>query len=448
MSHLTFRSRFAKSFLSEDVLAKEIAKAKSAKDTLYSKKGKGSEYLGWLHLPSSIGNEEITRIRDAAERIQAQSQYLVIVGIGGSYLGAKAVIDALTNPFSVFEENKKGVKILYAGHHLDADYHARLLAFLENRDFSVNVISKSGTTTEPAIAFRMLLSLLERKYGKEEMKKRVYSTTDSSKGALKKLSDDYSFTTFVIPDDVGGRFSVLTPVGLLPIAAAGRPIAQLLDGAKAMESELQENSDPNSNIALQYAAHRNAIYQQGKKIEILVNYNPALQYVTEWWKQLFGESEGKEKKGIFPAGVNFTTDLHSMGQYIQDGERHIFETVLTVASPKTDIFLTERPDDLDGLNYLSGKKLSEVNGFANLGTLVAHADGSVPCLEIEMPSISEFCLGHLLYFFEVACGISGYMLDVNPFDQPGVEDYKNNMFALLGKKGYEEKRKQIELKLK
>lgn len=448
MSHLTFRSRFAKSFLSTDVLAQEVSKAKIARETLYSKKGKGSEFLGWLHLPSSFASSEVTRIRDAAEQIQAQSQYLVIVGIGGSYLGAKAVIDALTNPFSVFDENKKGVKILYAGHHLDADYHARLLAFLETRDFSVNVISKSGTTTEPAIAFRMLLSLLERKYGKDAMKKRVYSTTDASKGALKKLSDDYSFTTFVIPDDVGGRFSVLTPVGLLPIAAAGRSIPSLLEGAKTMEASLEKDSDPNTNLSMLYAAHRNAIYQQGKKVEILVNYNPALQYVTEWWKQLFGESEGKEKKGIFPAGVNFTTDLHSMGQYIQDGERHLFETVLSVASPKTDIFLTERPDDLDGLNYLSGKKLSEVNGFANLGTLVAHMDGAVPCLEIEIPNISEDSLGQLLYFFEVACGISGYMLNVNPFDQPGVEDYKNNMFALLGKKGFEDKKKAIEQKLK
>ncbi|TGN20384.1 glucose-6-phosphate isomerase [Leptospira idonii] len=448
MTHLSFSDRFAKKFVADSILDQQLVASGKAKETLLSKSGKGNEYLGWVHLPSSIASSELTRIRDAAEAIQSHSQYLVVVGIGGSYLGARAVIEAISSPFQNLEPSKKGVRILYAGHHLDSDYHAKLLAFLETKDFSVNVISKSGTTTEPAIAFRLLLSLLERKYGKEGVKNRVFSTTDASKGALKKLSDEYGFPTFVIPDDVGGRYSVFTPVGLLPISAAGLSVNKLIDGAKAMESLLCAESSPEKNLACLYASYRNAFYSAGKKTEVTVSYTPVLGYFIEWWKQLFGESEGKEQKGIFPAGVVFTTDLHSMGQYLQEGERNLFETVIHIETPRNDLYLTEKPEDNDGLNYLSGKKLSEVSEKAILGTLIAHSDGNVPCLEIKLPELTEETLGELMYFHQFSCGVSGYMLGVNPFDQPGVEDYKNNMFALLGKKGYESRQKEILERLK
>lgn len=443
MSNLKISDRFAKSFLTENLIQNELEKAEKARQTLLQKTGPGNEFLGWVDLPGKISGDELQKIRVAAETIQSHSQYLIVVGIGGSYLGARAVIEALTPEFSTPETQKKSVKIIYAGHHLDADYHSRLLAFLENKEFSVNVISKSGTTTEPAIAFRLLLSLLERKYGRENVKKRVFATTDKEKGALKQLADEYGFPTFVIPDDVGGRYSVFTPVGLLPIAAAGFSINKLIDGAKQMEVELKSKSAADGNIATVYAAIRNALYAKEKKTEILVSYTPALGFLSEWWKQLFGESEGKRGKGIFPASVQFTTDLHSMGQYIQDGERHLMETVIKVETPKQDVYLTEKQDDRDGLNYLAGKKLSEVNQSAMLGTLIAHRDGGVPCLEITLPVLSEEIVGELLYFFEFACGVSGYMLGVNPFDQPGVEDYKNNMFALLGKKGFEKRKEEI-----
>ncbi|MCG6139943.1 glucose-6-phosphate isomerase [Leptospira mtsangambouensis] len=443
MSNLKISDRFAKSFLTETLIQNELEKAEKARQTLLQKTGPGKEFLGWVDLPGKISGEDLQKIRVAAETVQSHSQYLVVVGIGGSYLGARAVIEALTPEFSAPETQKKSVKIIYAGHHLDADYHSRLLAFLENKEFSVNVISKSGTTTEPAIAFRLLLSLLERKYGRENVKKRVFATTDKEKGALKQLADEYGFPTFVIPDDVGGRYSVFTPVGLLPIAAAGFSINKLIDGAKQMEAELKSKSASDGNIATIYAAIRNALYTKGKKTEILVSYTPALGFLSEWWKQLFGESEGKTGKGIFPASVQFTTDLHSMGQYIQDGERLLMETVIKVEAPKQDVYLTEKTDDRDGLNYLAGKKLSEVNQSAMLGTLIAHRDGGVPCLEITLPTLNEEIVGELLYFFEFACGVSGYMLGVNPFDQPGVEDYKNNMFALLGKKGFEKRKEEI-----
>ncbi|MCW7488464.1 glucose-6-phosphate isomerase [Leptospira meyeri] len=443
MSNLKISDRFAKSFLTETLIQNELEKAEKARQTLLQKTGPGNEFLGWVDLPGKINGDDLQKLRVAAETIQSHSQFLVVVGIGGSYLGARAVIEALTPEFSAPETQKKSVKIIYAGHHLDADYHSRLLAFLENKEFSVNVISKSGTTTEPAIAFRLLLSLLERKYGRENVKKRVFATTDREKGALKQLADEYGFPTFVIPDDVGGRYSVFTPVGLLPIAAAGFSINKLIDGAKQMEAELKSKSASDGNIATIYAAIRNALYTKGKKTEILVSYTPALGFLSEWWKQLFGESEGKTGKGIFPASVQFTTDLHSMGQYIQDGERLLMETVIKVEAPKQDVYLTEKPDDRDGLNYLAGKKLSEVNQSAMLGTLIAHRDGGVPCLEITLPTLNEEIVGELLYFFEFACGISGYMLGVNPFDQPGVEDYKNNMFALLGKKGFEKRKEEI-----
>ncbi|PKA13692.1 glucose-6-phosphate isomerase [Leptospira meyeri] len=443
MSNLKISDRFAKSFLTETLIQNELEKAEKARQTLLQKTGPGNEFLGWVDLPGKINGDDLQKLRVAAETIQSHSQFLVVVGIGGSYLGARAVIEALTPEFSAPETQKKSVKIIYAGHHLDADYHSRLLAFLENKEFSVNVISKSGTTTEPAIAFRLLLSLLERKYGRENVKKRVFATTDREKGALKQLAEEYGFPTFVIPDDVGGRYSVFTPVGLLPIAAAGFSINKLIDGAKQMEAELKSKSASDGNIATIYAAIRNALYTKGKKTEILVSYTPALGFLSEWWKQLFGESEGKTGKGIFPASVQFTTDLHSMGQYIQDGERLLMETVIKVEAPKQDVYLTEKPDDRDGLNYLAGKKLSEVNQSAMLGTLIAHRDGGVPCLEITLPTLNEEIVGELLYFFEFACGISGYMLGVNPFDQPGVEDYKNNMFALLGKKGFEKRKEEI-----
>ncbi|EKJ88085.1 glucose-6-phosphate isomerase [Leptospira meyeri] len=443
MSNLKISDRFAKSFLTETLIQNELEKAEKARQTLLQKTGPGNEFLGWVDLPGKISGDDLQKLRVAAETIQSHSQFLVVVGIGGSYLGARAVIEALTPEFSAPETQKKSVKIIYAGHHLDADYHSRLLAFLENKEFSVNVISKSGTTTEPAIAFRLLLSLLERKYGRENVKKRVFATTDREKGALKQLADEYGFPTFVIPDDVGGRYSVFTPVGLLPIAAAGFSINKLIDGAKQMETELKSKSASDGNIATIYAAIRNALYTKGKKTEILVSYTPALSFLSEWWKQLFGESEGKTGKGIFPASVQFTTDLHSMGQYIQDGERLLMETVIKVEAPKQDVYLTEKPDDRDGLNYLAGKKLSEVNQSAMLGTLIAHRDGGVPCLEITLPTLNEEMVGELLYFFEFACGVSGYMLGVNPFDQPGVEDYKNNMFALLGKKGFEKRKEEI-----
>ncbi len=443
MSNLKISDRFVKPFLSQSTLEKELERAEEARQTVLNRNGLGNEFLGWVDLPSQIKAEELQSIRKAAETIQSHSQYLVVVGIGGSYLGARAVIEALTPDFSSPESQKKSVKILYAGHHLDADYHFRLLAFLENKEFSVNVISKSGTTTEPAIAFRLLLSLLERKYGKENIKNRVFATTDKSKGALKQLAEEYGFPTFVIPDDVGGRYSVFTPVGLLPIAASGYSINKLIDGAKQMELDLKSSKANEGNLACLYAAIRNALYASGKSTEIFVSYNPALGYLAEWWKQLFGESEGKTGKGIFPASVQFTTDLHSMGQYIQDGERKLMETVIRIETPKQDVYLTEKTDDKDGLNYLAGKKLSEVNESAMLGTLIAHKDGGVPCLEIVLPTIDEERLGGLLYFYEFSCAISGYMLGVNPFDQPGVEDYKNNMFALLGKKGFETRKEEI-----
>lgn len=441
------KTRFVNRFIPPISLQENIDKAWDAYNKLISRKGEGNEFLGWIDLPGSIAEEELTRIESIAEKIRKNSEYLVVVGIGGSYLGSRAVIEACRNPFSVYESgNSENTKIIYAGHHLDPSYHYQLIEFLRDKDFSVNVISKSGTTTEPAVAFRLLLELLEDKYGKEGTKDRVVATTDSSKGALKKFSDDYGFETFVIPDDVGGRFSVLTPVGLIPIAVSGANIRELVAGAKDMSLDLLDSNNKN-NLAVQYAYLRNAIYGTGRKVEILVNYNPAFHYFTEWWKQLYGESEGKSEKGIFPAGVNLTTDLHSMGQYIQDGERILFETVVQFGKPRHDLELVEREGDVDGLNYLKGQFLSWVGEKATLGTLVAHSDGGVPCIELMVPELNEYNLGQLIYFFEFACGISGYILGVNPFDQPGVEDYKNNMFALLGKAGYEKKKEAIESRL-
>ena len=445
MNNIQVHSKFTKGFLTESEIESELKNADKNREYLYSKKGEGNEFLGWVDLPGRISVSELESLETAAKEIQNQSEFLVVVGIGGSYLGARAVLEATTNPFHVYS-NDKPTKIIYAGHHIDSEYHVDLLDFLKDKNFSVNVISKSGTTTEPALAFRSLLNLLEKKYGKEGTKKRVFSTTDAKKGALKKFSDEYGFKTFVIPDDVGGRYSVLTPVGLLPIATAGKNIRSLLKGAQNAEVSLK-NKTGSQNLACLYAALRNALYKKGKKVEILVNYNPRLHYLTEWWKQLYGESEGKGKKGIFPAGVDFTSDLHSMGQYIQDGERILFETVLNLQNPARELTIEDFPGDPDGLNYLTGKTLSYVNSKAIQGTKLAHHEGGVPNIELELKDLSEETIGELIYFFEYACGISGYMLGINPFDQPGVEDYKNNMFALLGKKGYEEKKREVESKL-
>ena len=439
-------SNFTKGFLTNSEIDSEIDNANKAREILHSKTGGGKEFLGWVDLPMRTESKEIEAIEEAASEIQNQSEFLVVVGIGGSYLGARAVLEATTSPFSVYNKDKKSVKILYAGHHIDSEYHTELLEFLKDRDFSVNVISKSGTTTEPALAFRSLLALSEKKYGKDGTKKRIYSTTDSKKGALKKLSDEYGFKTFVIPDDVGGRYSVLTPVGLLPIASAGKDIRSLHRGALELEESFKHHSGA-ENIACVYAALRNALYKKGKKVEILVNYNPKMHFIAEWWKQLYGESEGKGQKGIFPAGVDFTSDLHSMGQYIQDGERFLFETVFNMETPSKDMTIQEFQGDPDGLNYLAGKTLSYVNSKAIQGTKLAHHSGGVPNIEIQFKDLSEKTIGQLIYFFEYACGVSGYMLGINPFDQPGVEDYKNNMFALLGKKGYESKKAEVEKKL-
>lgn len=446
MPSVKIQTKFLNSFFPANQLETNLKNSIAARELLDSKSGKGADYLGWTNLPKSISKSEIEKVLQVSKQIKSSSEYLVVIGIGGSYLGARAIIEANINSFSNLQKGGSP-KIIYAGHHIDSDYHKELLDFLEDKDFSVNVISKSGTTTEPALVFRSIFSLVERKYGKSKLNERIFSTTDKAKGALKKLSDEFGLTSFVIPDDVGGRFSVLTPVGLLPISAAGIDIEEFISGAVDMQNFIESEKNPEKNLSLYYASLRNTLYQSGKKIELLVNYNPKLQYFTEWWKQLFGESEGKEKKGIFPAGVNFTTDLHSMGQYIQDGLREIFETVIRVENANQNLDVKEFAGDPDGLNYIAGKNLSYINSKAIEGTLLAHYEGGVPNIEISIPKLNPSLMGELVYFFEYACGVSGYMLGVNPFDQPGVEDYKNNMFALLGKKGFEEMKKTVEAKL-
>lgn len=416
----------------------------SAKETLLSRTGAGNDFLGWIDLPVDYDKEEFDRIKKAAAKIQADSEVLVVIGIGGSYLGARAAIEFLHHTFAnkLSKEERKAPEIYFAGNSISGTYLQHLIDVIGDRDFSVNVISKSGTTTEPAIAFRVFKALLEKKYGKEAAAKRIYATTDKARGALKKLATEEGYETFVVPDDVGGRFSVLTAVGLLPIAASGADIDQLMAGAadgrkRALEAEFAEND------ALQYAAIRNILHRKGKSVEILANYEPNLHSVSEWWKQLYGESEGKDQKGIFPASVDLTTDLHSMGQFIQDGSRIMFETVLNVEESKCEIVIGEEPVDLDGLNYLAGKNMDFVNKNAMNGTILAHTDGNVPNLVVNVPRQDAFTLGQLFYFFEFACGISGYILGVNPFNQPGVESYKKNMFALLGKPGYESEREAL-----
>ncbi|MBE7064855.1 MAG: glucose-6-phosphate isomerase [Ruminococcaceae bacterium] len=437
MGVIKFDYKNAEKFVQPYEIDMLSAQVSAAHDMLHNKTGAGNDYVGWVDLPKNFDKEEYARIKECVERIKSDSDVLIVIGIGGSYLGARAAIEMLTGSFYNLEavKNRKQTAVLFAGCNISASYMCDLMKIIDGYDVSVNVISKSGTTTEPAIAFRFLKEHMEKKYGREGAAKRIYATTDKARGALKKLADAEGYETFVIPDDVGGRFSVLTPVGLLPIGVAGADLDKIMEGAeKAYEEYLEP--DVTKNDCYKYAAVRNALYRKGKDIEILVNYEPSLHYITEWWKQLYGESEGKDQKGIFPAGVDFTTDLHSMGQYIQDGQRKLFETVISVATPKQNIILQVTEDDIDGLNYLAGKDMDYVNKQAAKGTMMAHVDGGVPNLEIEIPAMDEFSFGALVYFFEKACGISGYMLGVNPFNQPGVEAYKKNMFTLLGKPGY------------
>lgn len=416
-------------------------------NSLKTKMGKGNDFLGWIDLPGEVDDGLIGRMERIAAEIKGKSDVFVVVGIGGSYLGARAVIEALSNSFSHLDRKDGSPAIVYAGQNISEDYMAELLKVLDNNDYSLTVISKSGTTTEPAVAFRILKNHLENKYGKPGAKSRIIAITDKQRGALKQLADEEGYESFVVPDDVGGRYSVLTPVGLLPIAVAGFKIRELLDGATKMKTHIESSPNIGDNPAFAYAAVRNALYNAGKTIEITVNYEPKLYYFTEWWKQLYGESEGKGNKGIFPAGVGFTTDLHSMGQYIQDGLRNIFETVLSVEKPGNELKVPMDSKNLDGLNYISGKPLHEVNHMAETGTTLAHVDGGVPNLRITIPEISEDTLGQLIYFYEMGCAVSGYVLGVNPFDQPGVEAYKKNMFALLGKPGFEKDTEAIHNRL-
>ncbi|EOR28138.1 MULTISPECIES: glucose-6-phosphate isomerase [Clostridium] len=425
------------------------AMVKAAHDTLHNKTGAGNDFLGWLDLPVNYDKEEFSRIKNAAEKIKKNSQALIVIGIGGSYLGPRAAIEMLNSNFhNVLGNDKRNdPKVFFVGNNISSTYLADLLDAIEGIDISVNVISKSGTTTEPAIAFRVFKDYMEKKYGVDGAKERIYATTDKSKGALKSLANEMGYETFVIPDDVGGRFSVLTAVGLLPIAVAGINIDEMMQGA-ADAREAYATADLKNNDCYKYAAMRNALYNKGKDIEILVNYEPGLHYFNEWWKQLFGESEGKDQKGIFPAAVDFSTDLHSMGQFIQEGNRIMFETVLNVEKAKRELTIEKAEGDLDGLNFLAGKTIDFVNKQAFNGTLLAHNDGGVPNMVVNIPELSPYYFGYMVYFFEKACGISGYLLGVNPFDQPGVEAYKKNMFALLGKPGYEELKAELEAKLK
>ena len=408
--------------------------------------GAGNDFLGWVNLPSEISASLISDINETARKLQDKCEVVVCIGIGGSYLGAKAVIEALSDSFAAYRHEPKKTKVVFAGQNIGEDYLFELLDYLSDKKFGIIVISKSGTTTEPAIAFRLLKNKLEERVGKEGAAERIVAVTDATRGALRQMSDEEGYKTFVIPDNVGGRFSVLTPVGLLPIAVAGYDIQALVDGAMAME-ETTRSTDYATNPSMLYAATRNALYRAGKKIEILVNFNPKLHYFGEWWKQLYGESEGKDGKGIFPAAVDASTDLHSMGQWIQDGERTIFETVISVAAPEHETLIPTDNDNLDGLNFLAGKRVDQVNKMAELGTRIAHIDGNVPNLLVTVPALREKYLGELIYFFEKACGISGYLLGVNPFDQPGVEGYKRNMFALLDKPGYEKESADIKARI-
>ena len=441
---VTFDYSKAGSFISEEEIGYMKKFTLDAKETLVSKTGAGNDFLGWIDLPVDYDKEEFARIKAAAKKIQSDSDVLLVIGIGGSYLGARAAIEFLSHSFyNVLDKSvRKTPEIYFCGNSISSTYLKHLMDVVGDRDFSINMISKSGTTTEPAIAFRVFKEKLEAKYGKKGAAERIYATTDKAKGSLKHLSDEEGYETFVVPDDVGGRFSVLTAVGLLPIAVSGADIDKLMEGAASGRKRALENAFE-ENDALQYAALRNILLRKGKSVEILANYEPAVHYVSEWWKQLFGESEGKDNKGLFPASVDLTTDLHSMGQFIQDGSRVMFETVINIDTPREELTIGEEPVDLDGLNYLAGKTVDFVNKSAMNGTILAHTDGQVPNFMVTVPEVNEFYLGELFYFFEFACGVSGYLLGVNPFNQPGVESYKKNMFALLGKPGYEAQREEL-----
>ena len=448
MEKLNFNYQFAKNFFNKNELRQIKPYVELANEVLTSKSGAGNDFLGWVDLPENYDKDEFARIKKAAEKIKNDSEVLVVIGIGGSYLGAKAAIEFLSHSFynNLPKDKRKTPEIYFAGTNMSGVYLQHLIDVVGDRDFSVNVISKSGTTTEPAIAFRVFKKMLEEKYGKEEAAKRIYATTDKAKGALKTLATAEGYETFVVPDNVGGRFSVLTAVGLLPIAAAGINIDDLMAGAKdAMNDFANKNMDENQ--ALQYAAVRNILHRKGKDLELMVNYEPRVHYLAEWWKQLFGESEGKDGKGLYPTSADFSADLHSLGQYIQEGQRLFFETVVSIGKPEVEFVIESDKDNLDGLNFIAGKTLDYVNKKATDGVILAHIDGNVPNLGVNIPEATPYHLGYTFYFFEKACGVSGYLLGVNPFDQPGVEAYKKNMFALLGKPGYEEAGKELEKKL-
>ncbi len=446
---VTFNYSVAEQFISQESIEAIKDAAIEAKDKLLNKSGEGNDFLGWIDLPVNYDKCEFDRIKKAADKINNDSDVFLVIGIGGSYLGARAAIEFLRHSFynSAPRELRKSPEIYFVGNNMSSCYMSHLIELIGDRDFSINVISKSGTTTEPAIAFRIFKKLIESKYGKEEAAKRIYATTDRERGALKTMADREGYETFVVPDDIGGRYSVLTAVGLLPIAVSGADIDELMRGAQCMRTRCIEN-DFYDNDAVMYAAARNILYNNGKSIEVLANYEPTLNYVSEWWKQLYGESEGKEHKGLFPASVAYTTDLHSMGQFIQDGTRIMFETVLMANYSECSITIDADEEDMDGLNYIAGKTLEYVNMNAMKGSQLAHIDGGVPNLVINIPERNEYSLGQLFYFFEFACGVSGYILGVNPFNQPGVEDYKRNMFTLLGKPGYADKRDELLARLK
>ncbi|RFB15138.1 glucose-6-phosphate isomerase [Bacillus sp. HNG] len=448
MTHVRFDYSKALTFFGEHEITYLRDAVKVAHHSIHEKTGAGSDFLGWVDLPSEYDKEEFSRIQKSAEKIKSDSDILLVIGIGGSYLGAKAAIDWLNHSFynALSKEQRKTPQIVFVGNNISSTYMRDLMDLLEGKDFSINVISKSGTTTEPALAFRIFRKMLIEKYGKEEARGRIFATTDKARGALKTLATEEGYESFVIPDDVGGRYSVLTAVGLLPIAVSGANIEEMMKGAQAASVDFSK-SELEENPAYQYAAVRNALYNKGKTIEMLINYEPGLQYFSEWWKQLFGESEGKDQKGIYPSSANFSTDLHSLGQYVQEGRRDLFETVINIEKSRHELIVEAEEYDLDGLNYLAGKSVDFVNKKAFEGTMLAHTDGGVPNLIVHVPEMDEYSFGYLVYFFEKACAMSGYLLGVNPFDQPGVEAYKVNMFALLGKPGFEEKKAELEKRL-
>jgi glucose-6-phosphate isomerase len=444
MSHISFNYSKALKFVDENEILSLQETIDKNYETVYNRTGKGNDFLGWVNLPSEFDTNLIKDINQTADFLRNKAEVCIVVGIGGSYLGARAVIEALSPQFNLLKKKSGNPIVLFAGFNISEDYLHELLNVLDEKDYTMIVISKSGTTTEPAIAFRLLRRHMEQKYGIEEAKNRIVAITDKDKGALKQLANKEGYKTFIVPDDIGGRYSVLTPVGLLPIAVAGINIEKLLDGAKQMAEIVSNDYSIKNNPVSAYAAVRNILYKKGKYIEIMVNYMPRLTYFTEWWKQLYGESEGKDGKGIFPAGVNFTADLHSMGQYLQEGMRIMFETVISIERPKTKLKVPKDEANLDNLNYLAGKRIHEVNNKAEIATTLAHVEGGVPNLIINVPTMNEKYMGELIYFFEMACAISGYTLGVNPFDQPGVEAYKRNMFALLGKPGFEKEAEELQ----